>query len=69
MGKIYLKIPMNKGDLAFGYIAQKDERGNSNIINMKKKINKSNIKIFISIKLGDAKIISVSLRKLKNYLI
>ena len=34
---MYLKIPMNKGDLAFGYIAQKDERGNSNIINMKKK--------------------------------
>ena len=61
MGLMYLKIPMMKNDLTFGYIKAKDVEGNYNIEKYEekkkqKKTGKSNIEKCHSIRLGDAKI-------------
>ena len=63
MGSIYLKFLMEKNDLTFGYIKEKDEKGIDNIKNIEEKkeekkenkIDKPKREICHSIRLGDAK--------------
>jgi hypothetical protein len=52
---MYLKIPMNKNDLTFGYIKVKDDEGNNNVEEDKeeRKVDKSKREICHSIRLGD----------------
>ena len=61
MGLMYLKIPLMKNDLTFGYIKAKDSEGNNNFRKYEeekeqKKTDKPNIEKCHSIRLGDAKI-------------
>ena len=68
MGSIYLKFLMEKNDLTFGYIKEKDEKGIDNIKNIEdkkeekkeKKIDKSKREICHSIRLGDAEKINTN---------
>lgn len=60
-GMMYLKIPVKKNSLTFGYIALMDNEGNYNIKKSEenkenKKLKKSNIETCGSIRLADAKI-------------
>ena len=68
MGSIYLKFLMEKNDLTFGYIKEKDQEGQDNIKNIEEKkeekkenkIDKPKREICHSIRLGDAEKINTN---------